>query len=598
MNAHERIKERLVDFALRELPEQQSAEVEAHLTKCQQCSSELRRLQAVLQCAAGRRELSADEQVCESAKQTLLAVVTNRETRQPTSRLTICLESIRRTIMKSPITKLAAAAVIVIGAFLAIQHFGGSMDGASAAWADVRAAFLAQSWVHLKYDSGREQWISLEDGKFYYKNEDGRKVFVDRVSNIRLIYSPDLGEHISQDRPAVYLGGVIPPWQPKTAWEIVVGNLEAMTGQVVRDTEVQKEIERLDNMELVRFDVYHYDAIGRRLLVRQLWANPETRLPVRIWERLQLAERKEQKREFVTGEFDFPASGPSSIYELGVNEDLPIVKEYDRIPEPSIAEVIRAGSAGLGRFPDRYRSLTWSIEGYGCTIDVVYRNGEKIHHNRYFTLVGQPDYSLKTPASAEDVLQWTQTQVPVSIALFDGRRSYTRTNPHPSPSFAGHPEPTVRVLKEKSVYTSSEPHNELWPYASIGAGGSFGWIDDKPEELSDYVGLRSGDRGDTRRDFYIDPEHDHICVRWIWWKERAGKWEKEREYECSDFVQLPQGQWYPSKRVLSKYPDATRGTDGSRVDSNIDIKVLEENEYPADTFNGEKLLEGAKVESY
>jgi hypothetical protein len=46
------------------------------------------------------------------------------------------------------------------------------------------------------------------------------------------------------------------------------------------------------------------------------------------------------------------------------------------------------------------------------------------------------------------------------------------------------------------------------------------------------------------------------------------------------------------------YPDATRGTDGSRVDSNIDIKVLEENEYPADTFNGEKLLEGAKVESY
>jgi len=589
-------KELLVAYIEGLLDETEKRSVAQHLKDCAVCRAELKETSNL--CS---RLVNNGKNL---AQTNLEDVVLERIIREQNSRLKAASKigaslNIRRTIMKSPITKLAAAAVIVIGAFLAIQHFGGSMDGASAAWADVRAAFLAQSWVHLKYDSGREQWISLEDGKFYYKNEDGRKVFVDRVSNIRLIYSPDLGEHISQNRPAVYLGGVIPPWQPKTAWEIVVGNLEEMTGQVVRDTEVQKEIERLDNMELVRFDVYHYDAIGRRLLVRQLWANPETRLPVRIWERLQLAEREEQKREFVTGEFDFPASGPSSIYELGVNEDLPIVKEYDRIPEPSIAEVIRAGSAGLGRFPDRYRSLTWSIEGYGCTIDVVYRNGEKIHHNRYFSLVGgQPDYSLKTPASAEDVLQWTQTQVPVSIAVFDGRRSYTRTNPHPSPSFAGHPEPTVRVLKEKSVYTSSEPHNELWPYASIDAGGSFGWIDDKPEELSDYVGLRSGDRGDTRRDFYIDPEHDHICVRWIWWKERAGKWEKEREYECSDFVQLPQGQWYPSKRVLSMYPDATRGTDGSRVDSNIDIKVLEENEYPANTFNGEKLLEGAKVESY
>ena len=589
----EQCKQILVEYLEGLLGPDQHSAAERHLKDCPSCQAEMQELMRLHERLVTNGEALARRDMEDSV---LNMIIREQKVRLQTAASAGKWPTIRRIIMRSPFAKLAAA-VIVIGAFLAIQHFGGSMDRASAAWADVRAAFLAQSWVHLKYDSGREQWISLEDGKFYYKNEDGRKVFVDRVSNIRLIYSPDLGEHISQDRPAVYPGGVIPPWQPKTAWEIVVGNLEAMTGQVVRDTEVQKEIERLDNMELVRFDVYHYDAIGRRLLVRQLWANPETRLPVRIWERLQLAERKEQKREFVTGEFDFPASGPSSIYELGVNEDLPIVKEYDRIPEPSIAEVIRAGSAGLGRFPDRYRSLTWSIEGYGCTIDVVYRNGEKIHHNRYFSLVGQPDYSLKTPASAEDVLQWTQPQVPVSIVVFDGRRSYTRTNPHPSPSFAGHPEPTVRVLKEKSVYTSSEPHNELWPYASIDAAGSFGWIDDKPEELSDYVGLRS-DRGDTRRDFYIDPEHDHICVRWIWWKERAGKWEKEREYECSDFVQLPQGQWYPSKRVLSMYPDATRGTDGSRVDWNIDIKVLEENEYPADTFNEEKLLEGAKVESY
>ena len=45
--------------------------------------------------------------------------------------------SIRRKIMKSPITKLAAAAVIIIAVMLSINQFGGSIDGASVAWADV-----------------------------------------------------------------------------------------------------------------------------------------------------------------------------------------------------------------------------------------------------------------------------------------------------------------------------------------------------------------------------------------------------------------------------------------------------------------------------
>jgi len=46
-------------------------------------------------------------------------------------------DNIRRIIMKSPITKLAAAAVIIIPILIGINQFGGSLDGASVAWADV-----------------------------------------------------------------------------------------------------------------------------------------------------------------------------------------------------------------------------------------------------------------------------------------------------------------------------------------------------------------------------------------------------------------------------------------------------------------------------
>jgi hypothetical protein len=152
MSTHEQISELLVGFALRELSEQQSAQVEVHLTECQQCNSELRRLQAVLQCAASRRELSADKQICESAKHALFAIVANRETKEPTSRLTICLDSIGRTIMKSRITKLAAAAVIIIAVLIGINPFRSTIT-----FAEVIKPILNARTVVLDFIVGSEE---------------------------------------------------------------------------------------------------------------------------------------------------------------------------------------------------------------------------------------------------------------------------------------------------------------------------------------------------------------------------------------------------------------------------------------------------------
>ncbi len=128
MNTHEQIKELLVEFALQELSEQQSSEVKAHLAECRQCRSELKKLEAVLECADSMSELSADEQVYQSAKESLLEAVANEEDKEQTPRHTIRLDLIWRTIMKNRITKLAAAAVIIIAilAGLPLINNGGS----------------------------------------------------------------------------------------------------------------------------------------------------------------------------------------------------------------------------------------------------------------------------------------------------------------------------------------------------------------------------------------------------------------------------------------------------------------------------------------
>jgi outer membrane lipoprotein-sorting protein len=152
MSTHEDIKGLLVGFALQELSEQQSAEVEAHLTECQQCSSEFRGLQAVLQCAASRRELSADERMCESAKQALFATVADRGMEEPTARPSIGPALIWRTIMKRPIAKLAAAAVIVAAVVLSINVWDKSIGTASATELLQRAIdAVSDVWsVHMK----------------------------------------------------------------------------------------------------------------------------------------------------------------------------------------------------------------------------------------------------------------------------------------------------------------------------------------------------------------------------------------------------------------------------------------------------------------
>ena len=69
MNKHERLNKLLVDFVLGELSQQQEAEVRTHLIECHQCSSELKRLEALLECTGHISELSADKRMCESAKQ-------------------------------------------------------------------------------------------------------------------------------------------------------------------------------------------------------------------------------------------------------------------------------------------------------------------------------------------------------------------------------------------------------------------------------------------------------------------------------------------------------------------------------------------------
>ena len=88
-------------------------------------------------------------------------------------------------IMKTRITKLAAAAVIVIAVLVGINQLGGSVDGASVAWGDVTHRVARVDYVHLYYLKSRgndfirhfEAWYA--NGKLVIRGNKGYMVYDD-----------------------------------------------------------------------------------------------------------------------------------------------------------------------------------------------------------------------------------------------------------------------------------------------------------------------------------------------------------------------------------------------------------------------------------
>jgi hypothetical protein len=92
---------------------------------------------AVLKSTSQMSELSADKQTCESAKKVLFETIVTDQIKEPNPRPTVSLESIWRTIMKSGMTKLAAAAVIVAAVMVGLHYYAGPIGVTSVAWAEL-----------------------------------------------------------------------------------------------------------------------------------------------------------------------------------------------------------------------------------------------------------------------------------------------------------------------------------------------------------------------------------------------------------------------------------------------------------------------------
>jgi len=535
----------------------------------------------------------------------------------------------RRSQSRHWILRSAVSAAAVIGLGFAVW-----LSSAPAiTLADMHAAVEKQRWVRVVFDNGEERWASLVDHKSYLKNNEGYVWFGDYVTNVRLDYRP-YSESIHKSRlmmlPPDTDASIVLNGAPKTALDFAgIGTLldipEGETTEENKQLKVyaERHSEVVDDQRLIRFDFYVRDVLDRRLLSRQVWADPQTRLPVRVRQRLQLGARQTPEDEYTDGRYDFPDVGPADIYALGVPKDAPIID--NNAPTPAdIETVIKTATASRLNWPRRFRVMQWPADKASANrsgeVDIIWwdgvpakipgqsmsHQGVKVSMQRFFNLDPQWNeknrlYYLPVPATAKQVLVWIDGQVPVNLNISDGTHAYTRHGPsHP---MINNPTPTtVQVRPVRSVLLfnrSNWPTAYLWPFADSQPPTQL--IADADGAEPGTVVLRS-ENGTRRQDYHLDPAHDLICLKEVWWQKRESEWVKTREYGLMELAQLPGGQWYATSRKFVAYADPTRGTSGSQVIWNVDVTVLDEGEFPPDVFDGKKMLKeakagGAKVET-
>ncbi len=494
--------------------------------------------------------------------------------------------------MKNNSGKIAVSTIVVIIILMGFDFHNGSVDGVNGAYATINAASPSPSWVRLKYDNGTEFWKNLKTGNYGHKELlpwGMNYVYINRKENLRWEYTPSTGEYIKEDRPLEATDGHSPVYEPQTAWGATVGKWEKIVQDGgSADHKVEIHNETLNNNPAVRFDIYYIDGLDNKTLTRQTWADPVTKLPIKTRVKQRSLEQTEKGREYVNGEYSFPESGPNSIYDLDVPQHLPIARTHDKKTDPAIEKIFEQAKPYYEKFPKRYRLVMWEEDRKG-TITEVWRNGENAHLNYYYMINDDAKRPLDTPLTAERVIEWIKNHSPDYTYIYDGERSYRRNS---------------MIIPKVSVQRSCLKHlpegalfiEKQWRYMDRDPQ-VYSVITDAPEELKKYIGIRN-EEGTIRRDYYIDSERDYICIRDISWKLQEGQWKKEHEDIDLEINQLPTGQWYVSKRKAIQFPVSDKRYIPGDYNYGINVVLIDEGEFPPDTFTGEILLKGAKVEPY
>ena len=244
----------------------------------------------------------------ENLRRQMLSVFNEAE-QQPATRI-IVLQTLRRKIMKSPITRIAAAAVIIIAVLVGINQFGGSIE--AVALGQVIEAMKKVNWMHVvgreKEGGISEAWSSFESKINIKKDENGRITYTNYHKNKRYVYDPA--------KQTIYV------------YDVSGENFAFGTAGPLQLFEELLQMERDKGAKITRRKdgkAEIWEAVtseGNMTVEGRVFIDIEKGLPMVMQVK---ATRNGKIIQDLDVRFEYPQKGPEDIYELGAPKSAVVV---------------------------------------------------------------------------------------------------------------------------------------------------------------------------------------------------------------------------------------------------------------------------------
>jgi len=281
--------------------------------------------------AIGRDSLKFDFEKWKSINEKEIRICKSQITDEQTSRSTVVF-NIWSTIIKSRITKLTAAALIIIAVLFGINYLVGPIDGASMLYARVKESIEKKPWIHAKHtilrgenvNSG-EEWFSFERKIAIGIEDNGKIQYFDFYNQKRYDYLPAPGTiTISQIKePPSFL-------EAKTPLELCkrVIEMKQASGAEFSQSHIERDGKTLEIWEVVQLGAKGSEKI-------KLFIDTQEYLPMVA--EVSHTDHIGKSTYHGTIKFEYPEVGPKNIYELGVPKDAKTV--YFKGPDLEVTTI-------------------------------------------------------------------------------------------------------------------------------------------------------------------------------------------------------------------------------------------------------------------
>jgi hypothetical protein len=371
-------RELLVGYIERLLDAQQGETVRRHLKDCPDCRKELKQIMALQNrlVADGHRSSANDLENAVMDRIVREQAFKLRETNQDKQYVNIW-----RSIMRSPITKLAMAAVVIITVGLAIYYFAGGGTKSCCAWPLI-ADKVAQiktcvCRIHIQQSGGAvgqkgqqiesKMYISSDYGYRTETSLDGnvmQQMYMNPGEKAMIIVMPTEKKYMRMVLTDDYLPKMKSQMQdPRYALT------RFMTGQL---KELGKDV--IDGVEVKGIEVVNPPAVSGiyNNFTGRTWVDVATEYPVRIEIDTEIGTGADKmKMLMVMDEFDWGAELDPGIFEPNIPADYTMMAEM-KMPghdEASAIEGLRLFAEMTdGHYPSQMNVMTLtkeSAEAYG-----------------------------------------------------------------------------------------------------------------------------------------------------------------------------------------------------------------------------------------